>query len=434
MGRGGANLAVPTTNASSGFYGFAFHPDFNNPGKPGYRKIYTWGDELKSTSPGRGGPLAALPDFWHPENYTPGTPTPTVTNARKNTFAFFNVLREWTVNTEAKPPVVDPNSSRVLLRVAEPLSTAHNGAPPRFGPDGLLYFAIGDGGGSGNDVNGALNNPNDGHTNFTGNGQDLTNIFGKVLRLDPIPGGKDGKLSANGQYRIPADNPYASGADGHLPEIYAYGFRNPWKLSFDDRPGGTGKLYLSDVGQHHREEIDIVVKGGNYGWGYMEGSVPLIYGDSFSGERLGPNIDVIRTPPEGWANFKSMPPLLEYKTRRQYYPDGAPADPAHLVGDGVSATMGYVYRGTALPALAGKLVFGDYSWGASPPAGHEAKTGRLFYLNPTETDPKFYEFQLSPETKIPAQLLGFGQDAKGELYVTFDNGEIDQIVPAGTGK
>jgi len=434
MGRAGAKLALPTTNAASGFYGFAFHPNFDKPGQPGYQKIYTWGDELKSTTTGRGARLAALPDFWHPENYVPGAPVPSVTNVRKNTFAFFNVLREWTVNTAAKPPVVDPNSSRVLLRITEPGATAHNGAPPRFGPDGLLYFALGDGGGNGNDFQGTVDNPNDGHTNGTGNGQDLTNIYGKVLRLDPLPTNQGGKLSANGQYRIPADNPFADGANGKLPEIFAYGFRNPWKINFDDRPGGTGKLYLSDVGQKHREEIDVVVKGGNYGWGYMEGSVPLINNQNYSGEKLGPGIEIFRSPPGGFANFKFIPPLVEYKTRGQYYPDGAPRDVAHLVGDGVSITLGCIYRGSALPALAGQLVFGEYSWGETPPPGHTPKTGRLFYLDPAQPDPKFYEFQLAPGSKIPAQLLGFGQNAQGEIYVFFDNGEIDEIVPATSAK
>lgn len=421
--------AVPFLFASAnGFYGLAFHPAFNDAASAGYRKCYTYADERKFAG-GTGGPLTGLPDYWHPEQYTPGSPTPTVANYALATFDHFNVLREWTVNIAANPPTIDPASSRVLLRLAHPNGGGHNGTGPRFGPDGFLYVAIGDGGGSGNDYSGSVNSPTDGHSNNGGNGQDRTHPFGKLLRLDPLPGNSAGTLSANAQYRIPAANPFADGANGSLREIFASGLRNPWGFNWDSRTGGDGRLFLGNIGQHHREEINVITSGGNYGWPYLEGSVPLINQDNFSGDDLTGAVTFLRTPPGGYNSFASVLPLAEYKTRRQYAPDGAAAIPANLTGDGTAVTGGFVYRGTAIPALAGIYVFGDYSVGDdTPPAGYTIHQARLFYLNPAQSAPAIFEFAYTAGTTVPPYLLGFGQDNAGELYALFATGDVKKIV------
>lgn len=414
---------------ANGLYGIAFHPGFGDPASPGFRKCYTYGDERKFAS-GNSGPLTGLPDFWPPERYAPGTPAPSVSNYALATFGHFNVLREWTATATA-PVALDPASSRVVLRLAHPASPGHNGTGPRFGPDGLLYLAVGDGGGSGNDHGGGVNHATDGHANGTGNAQDLTNPFGKVLRIDPLPGGAGGTLSANGQYRIPPGHPLADGAGGRMDEIFAYGFRNPWGFSWDDRAGGDGRLYLANVGHHHREEINVIVAGGNYGWGYLEGSVPLLAADNYSGESLPSNIVPVRTPPGGLGAFSSILPLAEYKTRRQYGPDGAATIAANLTGDGTAATGGFVYRGTAIAGLVGRYVFGDYAVSeTAPPPGFATGQARMFHLDPAETAPAILEFSYAAGTVVPGFLLGFGQDAAGELYSLFANGDVKKLVPA----
>lgn len=420
------------TGGANGLYGIAFHPGFNDPTSPGYRKCYTFQDERKFVS-GNSGPLTGVPDYAHPEQYTPGVPTPTVSNYLVANFGHFNVLREWTMNPTTNPPTIDTASSRVVLRLGHPANPGHNGSGPRFGPDGYLYLAAGDGGSSGNDYSGNVNHPIDGHTNGSGNAQDRTVPFGKILRIDPLPGGSAGTLSANGQYRIPATNPFVDGPGGSLDEIFAYGFRNPWGFSWDNRAGGDGRMFLANVGQHHREEIEIIVAGGNYGWGYREGSVPLIQEDNYSGDNTTA-VTFTRTPPGGFGNFSSIAPFAEYKTRRQYGPDGAPAIPANLTGDGTAATGGFVYRGSAIPALVGKYVFGDYAVSdETPPAGFIVNQARLFYLDPTQSAPSILEFSYVTGTTAPTFLLGFSQDSAGELYALFGNGDVKKLVPEAGG-
>jgi hypothetical protein len=342
-----------------------------------------------------------------------------------------------------------------------------------------LYFVTGDGAGNaGQDHDGGINNGEDGHTNGIGNGQDRTVIYGKVLRIDPL-----GNNGANGQYGIPADNPYVldNSNPDFLDEIYAFGFRHAWKINFDDRPGGDGALYLSDVGQHHREEIDLIAPGGNYGWGYMEGNARLVSEDSATGLpdptdlADGTNGTPVRIPPGGYGSFSSLPPLVDYLTRRQRVN-------GQLVGDGTAVTGGFVYRGAAIPELYGKYVFGDYSIAGSPPSGIVANRARLFYIDPilagdynndgivdaadyvvwrdnvgtTASLPNdrtsgtvdqsdydiwqrsfgrmpsesIFEFQYDAGASLMGQLLGFGQDQVGELYALFDNGNVLKITSA----
>ncbi|MGB7739586.1 MAG: PQQ-dependent sugar dehydrogenase [Steroidobacteraceae bacterium] len=204
---------------------------------------------------------------------------------------------------------LDPASEVILLTVAQP-EINHNGGHIAFGPDGLLYIGLGDGG-SGGDPWGTI-----------GNGQNLRTLLGKLLRID-VNGS-----TGNVPYRIPASNPYAGNAlcnsgtgAQNCPEIYAYGLRNPWRWSFDRL---SGELWLADVGQGAIEEVDRIVSGGNYGWRCFEGT------GSYN-STCGPNA------------ASSLPPVAQY---------------SHAVGQ--SITGGYVYRGAAMPALVGRYVFGDF--------------------------------------------------------------------------
>ncbi|MGX1914735.1 PQQ-dependent sugar dehydrogenase [Streptomyces phaeochromogenes] len=193
---------------------------------------------------------------------------------------------------------IRPNTRRTVITQTQPYAN-HNGGDIRFGPDGYLYIALGDGGSGG-----------DPH----GNGQNLDTLLGKMLRIDP-QGGKP--------YAIPRDNPFVNDPNAK-DEIWAYGLRNPWRFSFDAR---TGDLLIGDVGQNDWEEIDWAPaksRGGeNYGWSQMEGTHPFRGG----------------TEP---ANH--VPPVHEYDR----------------TGLGCSVTGGYVYRGRAIPALKGQYVFSDY--------------------------------------------------------------------------
>jgi glucose/arabinose dehydrogenase len=200
--------------------------------------------------------------------------------------------------------VADPGSRRQLLALDQPQAN-HNGGELSFGPDGLLYLGLGDGGGAGD--SGA------GHAEG-GNGQSLDTLLGKILRIDPTPSG-------GRQYTIPADNPFANG--GGEPEIWAYGLRNPWKFSWDRE---TNDLWIADVGQNAWEEIDFVAGGRgaglNFGWNRLEGT------HEFEGD-----------PPPN-----AVPPIFEYP----------------LDGGACAAIGGYVYRGSRIPALMGAYVYSDY--------------------------------------------------------------------------
>ncbi len=242
------------------------------------------------------------------------------------------LIRKWTVSAN---PNVANTTSTAILRINHPQNN-HQGGSLKFGPDGDLYIGLGDGGG-GNDFNGGAGSNTDGHNNTIGNGQDTTVPFGKILRIDP-----NGTNSANGLYGIPATNPFASGSGGDLKEIYAYGFRNPYRFSFDS---ATGDFWVGDVGQDNREEIDkvtLVANGGNYGWPFVEGTRD---NTADSGRST--------TKP---ADFSSIDPIGEY---------------TH--DDGIATIGGFVYRGSLVPALEGKYVFGDL----------EPSTGRLFYMDTT---------------------------------------------------
>ena len=294
-----------------------------------------------------------------------------------------NVLKEWhVIETGEDTYVVDPNSSRELLRVDKPQFN-HNGGALIFGPDRLLYLSLGDGGGA--------NDFGVGHA-AAGNGQTLAegNVLGKVLRIDPL-----GHNAANGQYGIPPDNPSANANFPGPHEIFAYGFRNPWRMSFDRQ---TGQLYVGDVGQNDIEEVDIVRKGMNYGWPIKEGTFLF---DGFLPGRGGTGYV--------WQNSPAAPaglvdPIAEY--------DHGDAEVAPL-HSGVHLRQaiigGFVYRGDSVEALEGKYVFGDYGSATSPIEGH------LFVLRgPTH---QIQELTVEGRTALGLAVLGFAQDRSGELYL-----------------
>jgi len=239
------------------------------------------------------------------------------------------------------------------------------------------------------------------HVEPGGNAQNLTVALGKMLRIDPtnplLTPASPNPTSANGQYRIPVSNPFK--AAGQVPEIYAYGFRNPYRFSFDT---ANGQLIVADVGQNTIEEIDRVTLGGNFGWAQKEG-------DFLFNRTTGPGGAAgtvgIRSPgsPAGLIDPISGPGgTLEYDH-----------------GDGISITGGFVYHGTKIPELIGKYVFGDLALHA----GNPRADGRLFYADLTTGVINEFLLPQFPAGILPDGLTvhGFGQDANGELYALATN-------------
>lgn len=270
------------------------------------------------------------------------------------------VLAEYRVSKN--PDVANP-TGQILFRVDWPEQN-HNGGHVAFGPDGLLYFSLGDGGGG---RDGMQHSPPT-HGPI-GHGQSIEVFWGKVHRID---------VDSGSPYAIPSDNPFAN-TDG-LDEIYAYGFRNPYRFSFDSRPGGDGRLILADVGERGFEEIDFVEAGGNYGWVIKEGLHCF--------DPLNPN-----TPLASCNESGLIDPIAEY---------------ARSEG-GISVIGGFVYRGSRSPRLFGKYVFGDF---------FKAPSGRLYYLNEPFTGVfEIKEFTIAPGNRQYGLFLkGFGQDENGEIY------------------
>ncbi|MBP7051758.1 MAG: PQQ-dependent sugar dehydrogenase [Phycisphaerae bacterium] len=346
-----------------GFLGLAFHPGYADPNSPGFRKLYTYTSE----------PLAGPADF-------------TVELPAGATMNHQSVVREW--QWDGASAQIDPNSSRELLRVDQPQSN-HNAGHLGFGPDGYLYIAFGDGGGA--------NDTAAGH-GITGNGQNINTILGSLVRIDPLdpamtPDSPD-PASANGAYRVPADNPFV-GVDG-IDEIFAYGFRNPYRFSFDRR---SGALIVPDVGQNRVEEINFVRKGRNYGWNVKEGTFEF---DPATGA-VGLPLD----DPE------LADPVVQYDH-----------------DDGLSVIGGYTYYGTAVPELWGQYICGDFSRQFSVPEG------RLFVA---DLFAGTIQELLLGAAGAPLGLFvkGFGQDHEGEIYLVAstalgpagDTGVVLKIVP-----
>jgi glucose/arabinose dehydrogenase len=248
------------------------------------------------------------------------------------------------------PNTADPNSERVLLVVNQPFPN-HKGGQLVFGPDGFLYIGLGDGGSGGDPM---------------GNGQNTSTFLGKMLRISV-----DAPFATGKEYGIPADNPFVAG--GGLPEIFAYGLRNPWRFSFEPV---TNRMFVADVGQDSWEEIDILQKGGNFGWNVMEGT---------------------HCYPPGTATCdmtNKVLPIFEY---------------SHT--DGIAVIGGYIYKGTAIPSLANKYIFADL-------------TGKVWSL--TEAPANTWTRANLLDTGLT--FTSFGKDAAGELYLVDYNGLIRKLV------
>lgn len=281
-----------------------------------------------------------------------------------------NVVSRFKVK-EDDPNVGDPESEEVLLTNPQPFWN-HDGGTICFGPDGMLYIALGDGG--------AGNDPHN-------NAQNLQKILGKILRIDVNR--KDEGLA----YGIPDDNPFvgieAPGLAGGKktpitkPEIWAYGLRNVWRMSFDRK---TGALWAADVGQNVYEEINLITKGGNYGWNIREALHP--FAPSFT-EKPDSLID----------------PIWEYD---------------HDTGK--SITGGSVYRGKKVPALEGHYLYGDYVSGKLWALKYDEKAKKVVANRPIEM----------PEPPLP--IISFGEDAQGEVYFTIVSPKGDGIYKFVAGK
>ncbi|TXN36205.1 PQQ-dependent sugar dehydrogenase [Flagellimonas hymeniacidonis] len=281
--------------------------------------------------------LAFHPDFpsngYFYVNYTPNTG--------------LSVTSRFQVST-ANPDQAAPNSELILLEIPQPF-TNHNGGQLAFGPDGYLYIASGDGGSGGDPGN---------------NAQNLSNLLGAVLRID-VDGVSNGL-----NYAIPTANPFVGQANAR-EEIYAYGFRNPWRMSFDTQ---TGSLWSGDVGQDEREEINVITAGGNYGWKLFEGTF------CFSGDCNDSGL---------------IEPAFEYNHN----------------GNDQSITGGHVYRGSQTPSLAGKYIYADFI------------DGRIWALDATQNNPG-NTLLLNSSLNISS----FGVDNDNELYFCAFDGSIYRLV------
>lgn len=298
---------------------------------------------------------------------------------------FNSRLRLAAFSVSNDPNVADSGSERILLDVVKPQFN-HNGGQIEFGPDGNLYMSVGDGGGA--------NDTNDGHTPGLGNGQDRTKLLGKILRLN-VDGAEP--------YEIPSDNPFVND-DTTRDEIYAFGFRNPYRFSFD--MGGERRLFTGDAGQDLFEEVSIVIAGGNYGWNIKEGA-----------HCFDPNAptDPPATCPDTGANGEPLiDPIIEYP---HFADDGTPI--------GITVLGGYVYRGSSIPDLAGEYIFGDFS------TAFGMADGSIFAAAESSTG-SWTRRELAIDGRSNDRLgefvLGFGQDLEGEVYVF----TTENVGPVGT--
>lgn len=267
----------------------------------------------------------------------------TASDPRRTVIARYSVVPS--VSNEAEKA-----SEYAVLEVLQPYNN-HNGGQLAFGPDGYLYIAMGDGGSQG-----------DPH----GNGQNRATLLGKILRIDV-----DG-ASANLNYGIPSDNPFVGNTLGFREEIYAFGFRNPWRFSFDS---ATGWLWAADVGQNRIEEVDIVDKGGNYGWNIMEGNTCFNPGTNCN--QAGLTLPV-------WTYDHSL---------------------------GYSITGGFVYRGSEHPELRGSYIYGDFG------------SGRVWALQYDGVNEAVNTELLDSSLNIAS----FGVDEDNELYLCAYNGRIYKL-------
>jgi len=341
VGSDGLNLLVPGSgNDERGLLGLAFDPDYLNNGY-----FYTYQSEAANLG----------------------------VSANHQ-----SVVSEWITNNPASDSFSVSSNRRVVLSVEQPQSN-HNGGMLNFGADGFLYISLGDGG--------AADDQGDGHGE-NGNARDNTNLLGSILRIDPRG------ISTVGNYGIPSDNPFAGEGDTGRDEIYAYGFRNPYRFTFDRLCFESGQncntMIAGDVGQNQVEEINSVVLGSNYGWNWKEGSF-FFYPPTPSINGGGRFISL--DPPPSLPN-NLVDPIAEYRR-----------------ADGRSVIGGYIYRGTEVPELAGLYVFADFFNG-------------LYYLDQNNN---IRRFRINTSTTF---IGGFGEDHNSELYVLSRSlGALQKLVP-----
>lgn len=263
-----------------------------------------------------------------------------------------NPLRTVIARYKVTQDVADPGSGQVILEIPQPFGN-HNGGQLAFGPDGHLYIAVGDGGSGGDPMN---------------HGQRRETLLGAILRIDVD------REAPNMRYAIPKDNPFKGNKRGWREEIWAYGLRNPWRISFDPK---TRELWAGDVGQNSIEEIDVIIRGGNYGWRLREGHACY-------------------EPDTGCPEEGLVAPVVQYSHRF-----------------GVSVTGGHVYRGARLKDLQGAYIYGDFA------------SGRIWSLRrhpagaPTNT--------LLLKSRI--NVSSFGTDRRRALFLLDYGGQIHRLEP-----
>lgn len=367
-------VKVQSNNFERGFQSFAFHPDFNRRGARGYGKLYT----ITDTS-----------DVGKPADFKPNGGTHT----------HDSVLLEWTAKDPAAP-AYDGGAPRELIRFEQPFVNHNCGhltfnplARPNTPEYGLMYLGFADGGSGGDPLN---------------NSQKLDSAFGKILRIDPL-----GSNSANKKYGIPASNPFV-GRDGVLPEIYAYGTRNPQRLFWDSK---TGAMYMSDIGQNIVEEISPVTAGGNLGWNTWEGSF------QYKG-REGVSLDNQRGDP------KMIFPIVEWDH----------SNPGILFPSS-AAIGGLVYRRNTIKQLANLILFGDnpsgeifYVSADNLPKGGQASIRRVLFDDKGEkkTLLQLIKEKNTAQGRQPAARadLRFGEGPNQQIFILNKNdGTIRLLVP-----
>lgn len=303
---------------------------------------------------------------------------------RKLWWSHTNTVSEMTVSKDDRNKA-NANSERIISQIDWPQFN-HNGHWISFGPDGKLYISTGDGG--------YANDWGIGHNVTTGNGQDLTTPLGKILRLD-----------VDREDLIPTDNPFVGRSDA-LPQIWAYGLRNPWRCSFD--VGGDKELICADVQQNSFEEVNVIKKGGNYGWRRMEANKCFDYAK--------PDAHPANCDKNGLIE-----PILVYNNCTAV-PQGC---------SGISITGGYVYRGSQ-GAWAGKYIFGDWS------RTFASMDGQIFFATKgSDGNLTMEKAAVSGMTTLP-YILAFAQDDKGDVYALTSistgpvggHDKIYRIVPA----
>lgn len=379
------NSRTPSPNAQDftqiGATSIAAHPGFSNPQSRGYGKFYTVTSEIANSG--------VTADFG-------------LDLSSGGNYAVDSVVNEWTIEPSAlasdtqldytpdNGQAQDTVSVREVLRSQRP-GIIHTLADIAFDASENLLITSGDGGGNAFPNSNGSANGQDRETNS----QDPTNIFGSILRIDPLDLPNDVRATGgvNGQYRIPTDNAFALDGDQDTPaEFFAYGFRSPYRMSIDQQ---TGTILIGDVGEASREEINSVTNGGNYGWGGFEGT--RINRGSLASAAVDP-----------------IEPTFEL-----YHNLGGQSEAVNIVG-------GFIYRGTSIPELQGKYIFAD--------TGEDEFTQStnvldLYYGDPSTTDSStrddFMRLQLELPDGLPDRIWSLAEDENGELYALVGPQRID---------